>query len=329
MKRLLLGLLVPALLAAGGRLDRWRVIGPGGGGAQFIPTVSPHDSARVLVRCDMTGSYISHDAGASWRMFNLRTVTNFFVFDPVDPAVIYAAASASGAAPTPAPPGASSTPIPDRVTGVRIAGDHGEETILTSGPTQGGMTALAVDPADSSVLYAAIGGALHVSTDSGATWAREAAFPDGATRIWIDPASPAADRTLYAAGTRTIAVRERGQWRFNARAGACHLVLRCCTGLPRRRPARHLRRRRRHGRCYRGRRRHLARSRAPRPQRTCPRHRHQPLPPRHRLRLLQQPHRARRPLLVRRRAQHRPWPHMGPRVEVRQPTAPPTLRTPG
>ena len=37
----------------------------------------------------MTGAYLTEDAGASWRMFNLRTTTDFFVFDPVDPQVIY------------------------------------------------------------------------------------------------------------------------------------------------------------------------------------------------------------------------------------------------
>ena len=34
--------------------------------------------------CDMTGAYISHDGAKSWRMFNLRGVVGFFVFDPQD-----------------------------------------------------------------------------------------------------------------------------------------------------------------------------------------------------------------------------------------------------
>ena len=68
----------------------WKVIGPGGGGAQFNPTISPHDPKTVLVRCDMTGAYITHDAGNSWRMFNLRGVVSLFAFDPVDPNTIYA-----------------------------------------------------------------------------------------------------------------------------------------------------------------------------------------------------------------------------------------------
>src|SRR5579864_6855977 len=68
----------------------FRIIGPGGGGAMFNPTISPHDSNTVLVSCDMTGSYITHDGGRSWRMFNLRGTTRFFVFDPLDSHTMYA-----------------------------------------------------------------------------------------------------------------------------------------------------------------------------------------------------------------------------------------------
>ena len=90
-------LAVVVILIAGtvgaARLDRWRVIGPGGGGAQFIPTISPHDPHIMLVGCDMTGAYITRDGGQSWRMFNLRGRVHFFLFDPKDPQVIYARAT--------------------------------------------------------------------------------------------------------------------------------------------------------------------------------------------------------------------------------------------
>src|SRR5207248_10688153 len=89
----LLRLAVAALLLADGGDSRpgdFRIIGPGGGGATFHPSVSPHDPQTVLVSCDMTGSYITHDAGKSWRMFNLRGVVEFFVSDPLDRKVMYA-----------------------------------------------------------------------------------------------------------------------------------------------------------------------------------------------------------------------------------------------
>jgi len=58
-------------------------LGPGGGGAQFYPAVSPHNPSLVLVACDMTGAYISRDGGNSWRLFELRSPVRFFEFDPL------------------------------------------------------------------------------------------------------------------------------------------------------------------------------------------------------------------------------------------------------
>ena len=43
--------------------DNFTVVGPGGGGAMYHATISPHDPNEVLVACDMTGAYISHDGG--------------------------------------------------------------------------------------------------------------------------------------------------------------------------------------------------------------------------------------------------------------------------
>src|SRR5256714_12966512 len=78
-----------ALASAGdSRPGNFKIIGPGGGGAMFHPTISPHDPNTVLVRCDMTGAYITHDGGKSWRMFKLRGVVEFFVFEPKDKKVI-------------------------------------------------------------------------------------------------------------------------------------------------------------------------------------------------------------------------------------------------
>ena len=76
---LLAGILAPVErttgnATAGPRLDRWEIIGPGGGGTMTHPTISPHDPNVVLVGCDMTGAYITYDGGESWRMFNLGTV---------------------------------------------------------------------------------------------------------------------------------------------------------------------------------------------------------------------------------------------------------------
>src|SRR5437762_736958 len=89
--RLALILLV-AISGGAHRPGNFEIIGPGGGGAMFHPTISPHDPNTVLLSCDMTGSYISHGGGQSWRMFSLRGVVRFFVFDPQERNVMYAQA---------------------------------------------------------------------------------------------------------------------------------------------------------------------------------------------------------------------------------------------
>jgi len=63
-------LLAAVALLSAQRAAHWTVIGPGGGGAQFYPAISPHDPQRVLVACDMTGSYLTEDGGASWQSGN-------------------------------------------------------------------------------------------------------------------------------------------------------------------------------------------------------------------------------------------------------------------
>src|ERR1041385_716292 len=85
----LLTCLLLASAATAARPGDFQVIGPGGGGAMFNATISPHDPNTVLISCDMTGAYITHDAGRSWRMFNLRGTVKFFLFDPADAKTIY------------------------------------------------------------------------------------------------------------------------------------------------------------------------------------------------------------------------------------------------
>jgi len=49
-------LLAPLGTARAARPGGFQIVGPGGGGAMFNPTISPHDPKTVLISCDMTGS---------------------------------------------------------------------------------------------------------------------------------------------------------------------------------------------------------------------------------------------------------------------------------
>ncbi len=201
-----------ASTAFAGRPGDFRVIGPGGGGAMFQPTISPHDSNTALVACDMTGAYITHDGGQSWRMFNLRGDVHFFVFDPSDARTIYAQATGLWRSTNNGESWGLVYPKPSTVKNVAMGSDHADELIVADPDPLGTIAALAVDPANSRVLYAAAGSkqsaALFLSNDYGETWKEEAKLPDLPRHIWIDPKSPAASRRLFAGGASGIVVQD-------------------------------------------------------------------------------------------------------------------------
>src|SRR5215467_8494487 len=149
----------------------FKVLGPGGGGAMFNPTVSPLDSKTVLISCDMTGSYITHDGGDSWRMFNLRGVVRFFAFDPHDPKVMYAQATGLWRSTDAGETWKLLYPHPARIKNIVMRSDHSDENLVSDPDPLGMITALAIDPENSKVLYAAAGdkdhAALFVSRDFG------------------------------------------------------------------------------------------------------------------------------------------------------------------
>lgn len=188
----------------------FRVIGPGGGGAQYNPTISPHDSGTVLISCDMTGAYISHDAGHSWRMFNLRGTVRFFAFDPRAPKTIYAEVTGLWRSTDDGVTWKLLNPKPAAIRGIRMDSDHADETIVAEPDPLGEISALAIDPADSKILYAAAEqnqqAALFVSHDSGESWQRQTALPEIPRRLWVDANSPARARVLYLAGPHGVAV---------------------------------------------------------------------------------------------------------------------------
>ena len=117
-------------LAFGVRPGDFKVLGPGGGGAMFNPTVSPHDPNTVLISCDMTGAYITHDGGQSWRMFNLRGVVRFFVFDPLDPKVMYAQANGLWRSTDAGETWNLVYPKPAKIKAIVMRSDHADEKLV-------------------------------------------------------------------------------------------------------------------------------------------------------------------------------------------------------
>ena len=201
-------------LALATQAAQWTVIGPGGGGTLFLPTISPHDANTVLTHCDMTGSYITHDGGTSWRMFNLRGVSSIFAFDPSDPKTMYAYAMGLFRSKDSGRTWILVYPDPAAVKSIVMPDDHaGERMVLKEGRASR-MSAFAIHPGDSKKLYAAMvegrGGpaTLQMSADSGKTWKKLADVPGGALKIWVDRAG-----NVYVAGRKSVGVFRDGVWK--------------------------------------------------------------------------------------------------------------------
>jgi photosystem II stability/assembly factor-like uncharacterized protein len=191
----------------------------------LFPAINPRNANDILVACDMTGAYLSHDGGSSWRMFNLGGVVRSFAFDPNDALTYYALTAGqygeSGRALWRSVDAGDTWRLvyPDAatVTGIFQNDDHAMNIIASSASLPGTIEALAVEPGDSHILYAVMQqgkiSRLFVSQDWGKSWQQAADLPGGGSSIYIDPNSPRQDRTLYVIGDTSVAVRKSGAWR--------------------------------------------------------------------------------------------------------------------
>jgi len=203
-----------------GRNDTWGFAGYGGGGAMFNPAVSPHDPNYAFVACDMTGSFVTYNGGQSWRMFSLRGPVKFFVFDPIDPNIVYANSIALFKSIDRGNTWNILYPGPGEIKGFIGKGDHAEERIITNDSTRRHVWALAVDPDNSMKLHAAISVdnvvSYFSSDDQGDKWSKEKDLEADVKNIFIVPSSPKENRTIYITGKNSITVRENGVWKTNS-----------------------------------------------------------------------------------------------------------------
>ncbi len=168
----------------------------------------------------MTGSYITKNGGQSWRMFNLRGVVRFYVFDPNNSDVIYARSSALFKSRDGGNTWELLYPLPEEIVGTVSKGDHASEILITKDSTFRTVLALAVDPEDSRKLYAAIEidheTSLFISENGGEGWLKKLVLSDPVKNIFVDPASPANERKIYITGKSGVLTVEGNQHHWNS-----------------------------------------------------------------------------------------------------------------
>jgi hypothetical protein len=154
----------------------------------------------------MTGSYITHDGDVPGACLTCAA-SLVFVFDPLDPKTMYTHATGLWRSTDGGERWELVYPNPSAVKGVKMNSDHADEQILADPDPLSEIAALAVDPSDSKILYAAAGTkespALFISRDYGKGWQKQVSLPDVPRRLWVDPNSARDGRCFWQAHTRS------------------------------------------------------------------------------------------------------------------------------
>lgn len=205
---------IPAATGAG---SAWKLLGPGGGGAQYIPTVSPRDPDSMLVACDMTGAYVTHDGGRSWAQFNLGSRVDSFAFDPSDPGVVYAGGTGLYRSDDAGETWHLLFPAPDESLEELMEGDHADHSYLSRGNWPGGeIQCIRVYGSNGENILIGIHAAgrllLYFSEDRGAAW-RELANTDGRRfhQIYSESVQTGSVRICCFTDREAYSLRTRGE----------------------------------------------------------------------------------------------------------------------
>ncbi len=182
---LAMGLLAAASDAAPG----FTPVGAGGGGALFVPSISPHDRNLVFVACDMGGVYRSANGGRTWTMLDKRHLRDAhrgpMLFHPNYHGWIWAGGAGR----------------------LKMSRDGGV-TWKAVNPNQPWgsepVTALAIDDTDHKLLLLGTTFGVFRSLDTGANWTRCEGIKGTAIGFCVDPTTPPGSRIVVAATTEGI-----------------------------------------------------------------------------------------------------------------------------
>ncbi len=156
----------------------WAKLGPGGGGAVFIPTFSYKSADRFLLRCDMTGSYLTNDGGNSYQQINLAGGASSFAWDPSDSNIVYIGSASLNRSDDGGKSWTRIFPYAEDISGEEFKGDHADYSIKTSENSlydtkSGRIGAIRADPSKPGSVFFSMGNYFYYPDDNDKKWKRE------------------------------------------------------------------------------------------------------------------------------------------------------------
>ena len=149
----------------GGPPAQWLPRGPGGGGALFAPSFSPHNTNELYISCDMSEVFHSTSLGNTWEVYDFRQIQGnreSQIRFTNNPAILYALDYTGDlAGPTKSTDGGTTW--------------HR----LNSDPTAGESYSLFADPNNSTNLIVSDYSRIFLSTDGGGTFAQKFSTTSG------------------------------------------------------------------------------------------------------------------------------------------------------
>ncbi|MCK5463125.1 MAG: hypothetical protein KAI95_08915, partial [Bacteroidales bacterium] len=197
----------------------WNRIGPGGGGATFIPTFSYADANRFMIRCDMTGAYLTSDGGSSFSQINNPNGSYSFAFDPRDADIIYVGSNALNRSTDGGETWERIFPAKAEIMEETSSGDHASFSILTRESSLyssvGGYKAIRnirVDPNNSDNIYFNINNHFFYSSDAGISWGMMA-FEKTVDFIYTNTSE--LKEKVYVFSTNGLHVIDKNTWDYS------------------------------------------------------------------------------------------------------------------
>ena len=175
----------------------WTSLGLSGGGAMYMPSISPADPNLILLSCDMSGAYRSTDGGRNWELIHYRQLTSSTRVRPVWHPTLANIAYAVGG------------------RGVLKTTQDKGQTWSTVPGAPAGVTAIAIDPARPQSTLIGNRGRIHRSTDAGKSWQEVGTVRGRVLGFHFDQTSPIQNRTCIAATDQGIFRSDDGgsKWR--------------------------------------------------------------------------------------------------------------------